>query len=274
VFNDLDTTLRAVLDDSAAPAALRGAEVSFETPEKDFTPAQPLVNLFLYEVQENHQLRENGPIVDLVDGRYASGPPPVRIDCTYLVTAWSTKSGALKTEEEHRLLGLALLWLNRFPVIGAGFLQGDLANPAQPFPLPTMVAQLKEDQSSGQFWTALGIAPRPAFSLTVTISMQLPEEPDEFPVVQGIRLESASLLGPALGGRVLDATLAPVAGAKVTVVETGDNSTGGPDAAFSFAGIAFGEYTLLVEVAGRPEVRAPVGYAADNQVHNVILPGP
>lgn len=189
MFNDLDATLRAVLDNSAAPADLRAAEVSFETPDKDFTPAQSAVNLFLYEVEENLPLRDNAPILDLVDGQYVSTRPPVRVDCTYLVTTWSTRTGALRAEEEHRLLGLALLWLNRFPVIGNEFLQGGLANPPQPFPLPTMVAQLREGRSNGDFWTALGIAPRPAFSLTVTIAMDLLEEPDEFPVVQDVRLD-------------------------------------------------------------------------------------
>jgi hypothetical protein len=273
MFNDIDATLRAVLDDPAAPADLRAAETSFETPDKDFAPAQPTVNLFFYEAQENQQLRDNAPIVAVSDGQYVSRQPPVRVDCTYLVTTWSTKTGAMKAEEEHRLLGLTLLWLNRFPVIGEDFLRGGLANPPQPFPLPVMVAQLKEDQSSGQFWTALGIAPRPAFSLTVTVAMDLLEEPEEFPAVQGVRLEPASLLSPALGGRVLDAALAPVAGATVTVVETGDNRTVGGDAAFSFADLAFGEYTLLVRVPNRPEVRAPVAYAADDQIHNVVLPG-
>lgn len=188
MFNDLDATLQAVIKDAGAPADLRGADVSFETPDKDFTPAHSTVNLFFYEAQENHSLRENGPILERVDGHYRKTSPPVRVDCTYLVTTWSTRTGALKAEEEHKLLGLALVWLNRFPIIGDTFLQGGMANPPQPFPLPTMVAQLKEDQSSGQFWTALGIAPRPAFSLTVTITMALPEEPEEFPVVQEVRL--------------------------------------------------------------------------------------
>src|SRR5262245_7252302 len=190
MFNDLDATLRILLKDAAAPTDLRGAEVSFETPDKDFTPAQPTVNLFFYEAQENHSLRANAPLVDLVDGTYVRSQPPVRIDCAYLVTTWSPKTGALKSEEEHRLLGLTLLWLNRFPVIGTGFLQGSLANPPQPFPLPTMVAQLKEDQSSGQFWTALGIAPRPAFSLTATIAMALSTDEEEFPAVRRVRLQS------------------------------------------------------------------------------------
>jgi len=190
MFDDLDTTLQEVLRDPAAPPELRGADVSFVTPDKDFTPAHPAVNLFFYEAQENHSLRENGPILEFTDGKFHRSAPPIRVDCTYLVTTWSTKTDALKTQEEHRLLGLALVWLNRFPVIGPGFLRGSLANPPQPFPLPTMVAQLKEDQSSGQFWTALGIAPRPAFSLTVTITMALTEQPEEFPAVQEVRLNS------------------------------------------------------------------------------------
>lgn len=188
MFDDLDATLQAVLKDPAAPADLRAADVSFETPDKDFTPAHPAVNLFFYEALENHSLRENAPIQQFVDGKYQQSAPPMRVDCAYLVTTWSTKTGALRAQEEHRLLGLTLVWLNRFPIIGASYLQGGMANPPQPFPLPAMVAQLKEDQSSGQFWSALGIAPRPAFSLTVTITMALAEQPQEFPAVQDVLL--------------------------------------------------------------------------------------
>jgi hypothetical protein len=189
VFDDLDATLQAVLKDPAAPTDLHGADVSFETPDKDFTPTHPTVNLFLYEALENHSLRENAPIQQLVNGTYQQSAPPMRVDCTYLVTTWSTKTAGLKAQEEHRLLGQALMWLNQFPAIGASYLQGALATPPQPFPLPAMVAQLKEDQSSGQFWTALGTAPRPAFSLTVTIAMALPEPPQEFPAVQHVLLD-------------------------------------------------------------------------------------
>ena len=193
MFNDLDATLRAVLADSAAPADLGSADISFETPGKDFSPGRPTVNLFLYEVQENRSLRESAPILERTGDQFASSQPPVRMDCAYMVTAWSAKSGASKAEEEHRLLGLALLWLNRFPLIEDGFMQGGLASPPQPFPLPTQVAQLKEDQSNGQFWTALGVPPRPAFSLTVTIAMPSLDDPEQFPATQSVRLEPVIL---------------------------------------------------------------------------------
>ena len=41
MFQDLDTTLEAMLDDAAAPTDLRNADVSFDTPDKDYKPAHP-----------------------------------------------------------------------------------------------------------------------------------------------------------------------------------------------------------------------------------------
>jgi Pvc16 N-terminal domain/Carboxypeptidase regulatory-like domain len=274
MFQDLDATLKAMLADPAAPADLRNAEISFETPDKDFKPAQATVNLFLYDVQENRELRNNAPIMDRVGNQYISRQPPMRIDCTYLSTAWSTKTGGLKTEEEHRLLGLALLWLGRFPVIGNGYLQGSLKNPPQLYPLPAMVAQMKEDQSLGQFWNALGVSPRPAFSLVVTITVQPFDQEDQYPVVQGFQVGTTSLSDPALTGRVLDKTLAPVAAATVKVAETGQTTTTDGQGRFTFSGVATGQHILVVQVTNQPDTQATIDYEADGQVHNVILQGP
>jgi hypothetical protein len=57
MIRDLDDTLKAILDDPASPTELRNADVSFEAPDKSFAPAQATVNLFLYEVKENRELR-------------------------------------------------------------------------------------------------------------------------------------------------------------------------------------------------------------------------
>src|SRR5262245_34532321 len=141
MLNDLDQTLRVILDDAAAPTELRNADISFETPDKTFAPALATVNLFLYEVKENRELRDPVPITEIVAGTFVRRQPPLRATCAYLVTAWSNAVGAARVVEEHRLLGQALLWLSRFPRIPAGFLQGTLA--VQPFPPPTMVAQLE-----------------------------------------------------------------------------------------------------------------------------------
>jgi hypothetical protein len=275
MFQDLDATLEAMLNDAAAPEGLRNADVSFDTPDKDYKPTQATVNLFLHDLAENRDLRDPARVVERNGDVYASRPPPLRVDCTYLTTAWSAKPAAQRTQEEHHLLGLALSWLSRFPVIEDRFLQGDeLKNPPQPYPLPAVVAQVKEGQGMGLFWSALGIPPRPAFSLTVTIAMQPSDQVEQYPVTEKVLIEHASLTQPRLSGRVLDHALAPVPSARVSVVGTGLETTVDPSGTFAFAGLDFGRYTLLVQVTNRPDVQTPVDYAARGQVHNVILPAP
>jgi hypothetical protein len=274
MFQDLDATVKAMFADSAAPDDLRNAEVSFDTPDKDFKPNLATLNFFLHEVAENRALRDEARVLQRAGDTYTSRLPSLRLDCTYLITAWSPQTAGLKAEEEHRLLGLALVWLSRFPVIDDRFLQGTLKSPTQPYPLSTLVAQTKEGQPMGEFWSALGVPPRAGFSLTVTITAEPFDQVEEFAALQGVRVQTTSLLHPALIGRVLDHTLAPVAGVSVTVAETGGQVTSAPDGGFAVAGLAFGTYTLHVQAAGQPGQQVPVTYAADSQIHNVILPGP
>ncbi len=274
MFDDLDATLQAMLTDAAAPGDLRAADVGFDSPDQDYKPTQATMNLFLHEVAENRALRDEARVIERTGDTYTSRLPSLRVDCSYLVTAWSAKTGGLKAQEEHHLLGLALIWLSRFPVIDDRFLQGTLKTPAQPYPLAATVAQTNEGQPMAHFWSALGVPPRPAFSLTVTITVDPFDQVDQFSAVQTITTQSTSLLEPSLAGRVLDHTLAPVAGATVTLTGRSEQQTTGADGEFAFAGLPFGSYTLAVLVSGQPAQQQPVTYAADSQIHNVILPGP
>jgi uncharacterized protein DUF4255/carboxypeptidase family protein len=274
MFEDLDATLKAMLSDAAAPSDLRNADVSFVTPDKDYKPGQATVNLFLHDVAENRQLRDNAPARELAGSTYSVRQPALRVDCTYLTTAWSANTAGLKTRDEHRLLGQALTWLSRFQVIEERFLQGVLKTPPQPYPLPMSIAQVKEGQSMGQFWSALGVPPRPAFSVTVTVAATPFDKVETYPAVEEILVESTLLANPMLAGRVLDHNLAPVPAAKVIVEGTNRQVTVGPTGAFSFEGLQFGHYTLRVQVANHADVQAAIDYAATGQIHNVILPGP
>jgi hypothetical protein len=274
MFQDLDATLQAVLDDAAAPADVRNAEISFATPDKNYQPQQSSLNLFLHEVSENRALRDDARLIQRNGATYTSTLPALRVDCSYLVTAWSTDTAGLKSQEEHLLLGLALLWLSRFPVIDETYRRGMLANPVQPYPVSTVLAQMKEGQSFGDFWTALGISPRPAFSLTVTIALQPFDVPDTFPAVDTVQIRSSSLDWPALTGRVLDPDLHPVPTATVAVAETGTQVTADAAGQFTITGLAFGSYTLAVSAAGLADHQQSVVYAADNQVHDIFLTSP
>jgi hypothetical protein len=275
VFDDVDATLAALFADGAAPQEVRTADVSFTVPDKDFGPAQATLNLFLHEVQENRGLRDVTPIRQpLAAGGWESERPPLRVDCTYLVTAWSPKTGASRAAEEHRLLGRALLWLGRFPVIPDQYTRGALKTPPSPYPLATSVAQTREGQSMGEFWTALGIAPRPAFSLSVTIALQPFTEIETFPALTEIQLRTGLLDRPQLYGRVLDSQLAGVPGATVTLVEASLTVTAGALGGFRFTAVPFGSYTLVVTSPGHPDTSRQIEYKNAAQAHDLILTGP
>jgi hypothetical protein len=61
-----------------------------------------------------------------------------------------------------------------------------------------MVAQMDGDRRSGEFWSALGIAPRPSFSLVVTIALDLAAAVEAGPPVKTISVAlTAGESGPA-----------------------------------------------------------------------------
>src|SRR5262245_33231361 len=126
VLEDLDDTLKKMLDDAAAPSTVKSAQVSFLTPDKAFAPTEKTVDLFLYELKENRELRDPEPVLERVGPSVVRRRPPLRLDCSYLVTAWSTSTGAAKVIEEHKLLGLTYQWMSRFPTIPPTFFAGDM----------------------------------------------------------------------------------------------------------------------------------------------------
>ncbi|MEV6279183.1 Pvc16 family protein [Nocardia sp. NPDC051832] len=271
MFHDLDATLAGLLSSASAPAELRAAEISFRTPDKDFTPTPPTVNLFLHAISENRELRSSVPIMDRVDDHFLSGAPPTRVDCTYLITAWSSQSGDVKVAAEHKLLGATLLWLSTFRVIPDTALVGSLQNPPQRYPVPTALAMTPPDESLAHLWSALGTVPRPTFTLTVTIGMQAPDPLDPVSRVETIDIEGVSRTHPELTGRVFDAGLAAVTGASVSVLDENLDTTTDAAGRFRFRELAFGDYTLRVRVPGGPEVTHPIKYRETAQIHPVFL---
>lgn len=259
MFQDLDSTLTVLLDDLGAPADVRAADVSFETPGKDYSPDTATINLFLFNIEENRELRDPVPTIEQTGGMFRRKFPPMRVNCSYLVTAWSPQTGENKVEEEHRLLGLTLAWLGSFPTIPDAFLQGGLAT--QLYPLPSLVAQMNGRPTTSEFWSALEIAPRPSFTLLVTVTLDLLHEVDEGPPVDTrhlrLGLKDESSLAPAfiagtetdsysIGGTVTNAAdSTPVPAATVTIDELpGWSATTNDAGQYRFDRIPPGNYTL------------------------------
>jgi len=194
MIHDLDGTLEALLR-SELPSELSGqVAISFAPPDSDFPPSAvtpPAIDLFLYDVRENTELRSNDALLERANGSAVSHPPPVRMDCSYLITAWPSESSPTPAEDEHRLLGEVIVVLLRHSTIPEPMLQGSLQN--QELPLPTSTLQPGKLQSAGEFWQAMGGKPKAAVSYTVTIAVQ-PYGPRELgPLVTEKRLRYEQL---------------------------------------------------------------------------------
>jgi hypothetical protein len=181
VLDDLDRTLLNVL--TAEITTLDAGHVHFEPPDNEFRPSIPAVSLFLYDVRENVDLRDNDWLVDRSNGSNAvKRQPPRRVDCSYLITAWAGDSLS-----EHLLLGQVMQALLRHPTIGDPYLANTLQG--QP-PLPTGVLQPSLLQAIGEFWQAMGNKPRAALNYTVTVAVDVATPQDAYQVKEPvIRLE-------------------------------------------------------------------------------------
>lgn len=183
MLHDLDSTLEELIRRELPPSlvasdALTRITISFATPDKDFTRNVnlPAIDLFLYDVRENLELRSNDWIIDRrSNGQALKRRPPVRIDCSYLITVWPKEPADFQTE--HRLLGEVMRALLRYPKIPAQVLQGQLREQA---PLPrALTLRPPQLQSLGEFWQAMGGRPKPAMNYTVTIAVPVYDEEDE-----------------------------------------------------------------------------------------------
>ncbi len=175
MIDDLDKTLERLLRHELPTNLVGEHSISFASPDTEFPPTSvtlPAIDLFLYDVRENTDLRDPGWQMERTsDGRVRKQRAPVRVDCSYLVTAWANDSN-----DEHRLLGEVMRVLLRHPTIPEAVLQGSLQS--QRLPPPTCSIQQSQLQSWGDFWQAIGGKPKAALNYTVTIGVDLHEPID------------------------------------------------------------------------------------------------
>ncbi len=191
MINDLDKTLAELLRHDLPAELVSQVTISFATPDDQFPPSSvtlPAIDMFLYDIRENRELRSNEWIMERKsDGTATRKRSPVRVECSYLVTAWASDSSPDPAEDEHHMLGEVMKVLLRHPVIPAGILQGDLRG--QEPPLPAITLQPGRLNSVGEFWQALGGKPKAALNYTVTIGVEVYEAVETGPLVIDKRLK-------------------------------------------------------------------------------------
>ena len=172
MIEDLDKTLEELLKRELPASLLQQVSITFATPDSKFPPQSiplPAVNLFLYDIRENLELRDLEWTIDRNNGNPIRRRAPVRIDCSYLVTAWPSQASNSAALDEHRLLSAVMRVLLRHRTIPGAVLQGSLTDTDPPVPGPSL--HPGRLQSPGEMWQALGGTPKAGLHYTVTLSV-------------------------------------------------------------------------------------------------------
>jgi hypothetical protein len=177
VLADLDETLKGLLREELGRHGFDTVQVAFDAPTREWSShlSKPVVNVFLYDLHEAADLRASSWAATRAAGRTVEGRPPMVMECSYAVTAW-TKA----VEDEHRLLSHVLAILFAYPELPAERLRGQLANGSAPWRIKGRIGQSKSERSD--FWTAIGgqykVSIEYVVQLTVESGARLERGPD------------------------------------------------------------------------------------------------
>lgn len=256
MISDLDETIKQLLIKKGGidPAAV---DIDFKTPDREWSASisKPTVNVYLYDIRENHQLRGTEfAITRDGNGNATRKKNPSRVDLAYLITAWTSD-----IVDEHHLLWNVLVTLFRYPELPGDVMAGQLLG--QEYPIKTTTAQPDGlFNNPADFWSALDNEIKPSINYVVTVPLDLAMA-FTAPLVRAKILEfkppdtdAESLV--QISGIVHEAGK-PTQGipeAKVVAKEAGMTAVTDEQGRYYFPKLAAGEHTFQVLLTGK-EVR-------------------
>jgi hypothetical protein len=266
VINDLDQTLKQLLIQKV-PLDPTEVNIKFEAPDREWAASQskPTINVYLYDMRENHELRSYEWNVERSHGTATRKKTPTRLDLSYLITVW-TKDIA----DEHRLLGQITIALMRHPFLPEELFEGILKG--LEYPVHTSTAQpdglLK---GPGDFWTALENKLKPSINYVVTLPVDLAiavtapivstkvlevKEKDKDPVEEIVQI----------GGLVHGKTRKESGIANVSIIlkELGVTAITDSSGHYTFPKVARGDYTLVISAPKQAAKEARVVVPSEN----------
>ncbi len=252
-------------------------DIRFDQPTRDWAAGltRPAINCYLYDIRENKELRNREWIIERQpDGQARKKIAPLRVDLSYLITAWTNE-----VEDEHAVLWRVLVALSSVPVLPTEILQGELVH--QPFPIPTQTAQASEAMRNlSDLWNVMENELKPAINYTVTLAVDR-EYVFSGPMVFTRRLrfvqrdaESPPDVSFQIAGIVYaehDAT--PLPDAQVVIVERGWRTRTDRFGRYAFSNLPLGTYTLRVTAGGRTgerRISVPAG-APDLKMYDLAV---
>jgi hypothetical protein len=251
------------------------SQVSFEPPNDDFrgqvqTAGKMALNVYLADLRENRMYRTNERTRTVQNGIFNDAQAPRRVDCHYLISAWSPATASASVEptvDEHLLLYQTMTAL----VEAEPFVPSAIYTPGTLPPywsliadeeLPSVILPIEGFPKLAEFWGATKTVHwKPAVYLIVTLPVVMPTLIAGPMVTAAIaEYELSGDLIPAevllqIGGSVITgAPPKPITGAWVQL----ENSAATPltsvttdvDGHFTFEGLRQGNYILRVRAQG------------------------
>jgi hypothetical protein len=273
MIRDLSETLQALLTQPGLPPELATSVVSFDRPTDPFTPTQTTIDVFLFDIRERVDLRFTENAISRSSQQATISRPPLRVLCSYLITAWPVGEPDLALAE-HRLLSQVTQLLSRFPLIPPAFLQGSLVG--QEPPVQLQIAH-PDDLRNSEFWAAMGNRLRASVVAAATITMPVfADETAPLVITEDHAIQQTDVPGSReemfrIGGHVTDSLNLPVAGATVRVVERNRTTTTDAGGAFTVSALPAGTFTLRATFGATTRdvpitIPAPVGSNYDVQL--------
>lgn len=263
---DLDRSIEKLLI-AELPISNGEIDVKFDQPSREWSArlSRPTLNLFLYDVRENHVLRQHQWERVMVENSrqrqngVSQKRSPYRIDLLYMLTGWATEP-----QDEHRLLSRAMLALFRYPIFPSSHLTGEMEN--QPFKIQTRLASHDRLTNPAELWGSMDNEIRPSVSYLITVAMD-PWAPVTGPAVrtytfstgQATRLPFQKSLDDGtvssqtfIGGQVTNKE-EPQPDIQVAIKGTGYFATTNEEGQFVLGDLPHGDHTLVIWPAeGKP----------------------
>lgn len=193
----LDNLLRQILIEQAADLTDE-AQVRFQPPDLNWRTyvtnlvvggnSASALNIYLLDLRENRKLRSNERVRSVENGVASEEPAPVRLDCHYVISAWSPAAPAAGVEptlDEHMLLYQAAAVLIRNASLNPARVYPADSLPLNAWPaafrnveLPTVVLPVEGLNKLAEFWSGMGqgVIWRPILYLIVTLPVALATE--------------------------------------------------------------------------------------------------
>jgi hypothetical protein len=257
---DLDEGLRLLLRRELGRHGFEGVEIAFDAPSREWSGklTSPTVDLFLYDLREAGNRAQITPREARANGQATVTAPPLQLELTYAVTAW-TKA----VEDEHRLLSqvLAVLFSHRrLPEDLLSELPGGGLHLRE---AETSVGRPREEKAD--FWTSIGGQYKASIDFVVHITVQSGARTVRGPEVRMQTIRTQLVHSPRtvlemhrLGGTLRDGAGEPVADAWVTLPELGRWTATDSEGRFRISRLEPGIHGLVARARDGGEVRATV----------------